>query len=164
MTPEIVNPLVEMGATLTTYAVKGTVSAVATKVKAIKSEKNIEAMRNSYDEIISELLEEREEIIRIAQAYRSELEKIEISDEDIEHLHKTLETVIDILAPFAGSDIESLKAFKDIVNVDTLKTMQLLGFNYKDAIGVPLTNLCANAILSFGKKKTNNTGNKQKNK
>jgi hypothetical protein len=29
--------------------------------------------------------------------------------------------------------------------------MQLLGFNYKAAIGEPLTELCANAILSKGK-------------
>ena len=152
MTPEVMTPLVELG---TSYAVKGTVSAVATKVKTIKNEKNAEAIRNSYDEIISELLEEREEIIRIAQAYRAELERIEISDEDIEHLHNTIETVLDLLVPFAGveeSNVEAFKTLKDIVNVDTLKTMQLLGFNYKDAIGIPLTNLCANAINNLGNK------------
>lgn len=155
MTPEVMTPLVELGTSLTAYAVKGTVSAVATKVKTIKNEKNAEAIRNSYDEIISELLEEREEIIRIAQAYRAELERIEISDEDIEHLHNTIETVLDLLVPFAGveeSNVEAFKTLKDIVNVDTLKTMQLLGFNYKDAIGIPLTNLCAKAINNLGNK------------
>ena len=30
----------------------------------------------------------------------------------------------------------NLRAIKDIINVDTLKTMQLLGFNYKEAIFV----------------------------
>jgi hypothetical protein len=39
--------------------------------------------------------------------------------------------------------------------------MQLLGFNYRAAIGEPLTQLCANAILS----KSKNTQNKaSKNK
>ena len=47
----------------------------------------------------------------------------------------------------------NLRAIKDIINVDTLKTMQLLGFNYKEAIGVPLTNLCANTIMNIGQKR-----------
>ena len=47
----------------------------------------------------------------------------------------------------------NLRAIKDIINVDTLKTMQLLGFNYKEAIGVSLTNLCANTIMNIGQKR-----------
>ena len=47
----------------------------------------------------------------------------------------------------------NLRAIKDIINVNTLKTMQLLGFNYKEAIGVPLTNLCANTIMNIGQKR-----------
>lgn len=34
--------------------------------------------------------------------------------------------------------------------------MQLLGFNYKAAIGEPLTEICANAIASLGSKKSRN--------
>ena len=41
---------------------------------------------------------------------------------------------------------------KELISVDTLKTMQLLGFNYKAAIGEPLTHLCANAIAGWGNK------------
>ena len=53
----------------------------------------------------------------------------------------------------------NLRAIKDIINVDTLKTMQLLGFNYKEAIGVPLTNLCANTIMNIGQKKNIDSNN-----
>ena len=35
-----------------------------------------------------------------------------------------------------------------MISVDTLKTMQLLGFNYKAAIGEPLTLMLKNYILS----------------
>lgn len=164
MTPEVSNVIATLGAELTSYAIKGTVSTVSTKIKTIKNEKNIETLKNSYDEIISELLEEREDIIRIAQMYRAELEKVEISDSDIEHLHSTIETVLDILAGFLGDDqIDAIKPLKDLINIDTLKTMQLLGFNYKDAIGIPLTNLCANAIERLGNKSANSY-NKNKNK
>ena len=36
--------------------------------------------------------------------------------------------------------------------------MQLLGFNYKAAIGEPLTQICADAIMNLGNKERNNTG------
>lgn len=51
--------------------------------------------------------------------------------------------------------IDSFEQLKDLISVDTLKTMQLLGFNYKAAIGEPLTNLCADAISSLCNKRTN---------
>lgn len=44
---------------------------------------------------------------------------------------------------------------KELISVDTLKTMQLLGFNYKAAIGEPLTKICAEAITKIGNKKKN---------
>ena len=48
-------------------------------------------MRATYDGIINELSNEREEAVRIAQAYKSELDKVVISDDDIAHLHNTVE-------------------------------------------------------------------------
>ena len=60
-------PLVEMGVSLTELAIKGTATAVTNKIKAVKEEKNIEKIRNTYDEIVNELLSERDEAVRIAQ-------------------------------------------------------------------------------------------------
>ena len=146
--------LAEMGVALTTMAVKGTVTAVNTKVKALKAEKDLEKVKNSYDEIINELISEREDAIRIAQIYKSELERIIISDEDIEHLHNTVSRLLDLLKVISpGTNVESFETLKDLISEDTLKTMQLLGFNYKAAIGEPLTEICANAISKLGSKK-----------
>ena len=39
-----------------------------------------------------------------------------------------------------------MKQLGTLLNKDTLKTMQLLGFNYKVAIGKPLTEVFSNAI------------------
>ena len=50
----------------------------------------------------------------------------------------------------ARETAESLNQIKDLISVDTLKTMQLLGFNYKAAIGDPLTQLCALSIINWG--------------
>lgn len=161
--------LVALGASLAELAVKGTATAVSTKIKAIRDEKNTDKVRNTYDEIVSELLLERDEAIRIAQSYKSELEKVVISDEDIQHLHNTVSNILEIIKSIqianalpkgkdeiakVKSQVESYEQIKELISVDTLKTMQLLGFNYKAAIGEPLTEICANAISKLGNKTT----------
>ena len=146
-------PLVEMGIALTELAVKGTATAVANKIKTVKDEKHSEKLRNTYDEIVNELLSERDEAVRIAQAYKSELDRIVISDEDIAHLNATATRFLGLLKKISPNmDTASFEAVKDLISVDTLKTMQLLGFNYKAAIGEPLTQICANAIINLGNK------------
>lgn len=151
------NFLAEMANNLATLAVKGTATAIHSKIESVKSEKNAETLRATYDEIVNQLLSEREEAIRIAQAYKEELDKVEISDDDIAHLHNTVTSVLSILKTISPQTdkIDSFEQLKDLISVDTLKTMQLLGFNYKAAIGEPLTNLCADAISSLCNKRTN---------
>lgn len=165
---ESMQPLVEMGVSLTELAVKGTASAVTKKIRAVKDIKDAEKLRTTYDALINEVLQEREEAVRIAQAYKSELERIVISDEDIEHLHNKVSNILEIFKniQLAGVDpqdtlgvmrvqkqIETMEQVKNLISVDTLKTMQLLGFNYKAAIGEPLTQICSRAILSLTERK-----------
>lgn len=146
--------LIEMGVALTELAVKGTASVVNKKIRAVKDVKDSDRLRATYDSLINEVLQEREEAVRIAQAYKAELDRIYISDEDIEHLHCTISRLLDLIKQFSpNTPVDSFEVFKDLINADTLKTMQLLGFNYKAAIGEPLTDLCANAISSIGNKK-----------
>jgi hypothetical protein len=151
------NLLVETGLSLTALAIKGTVSAVTTKVKALKTEKDLEIVRNKYDELINEILSEREEAVRIAQLYKNEVDRLIISDKDIEHLNKTIGQVLVIFQEFSpGVNLETYSQLQGLINVDTLKAMQLLGFNFKAAIGEPLTTICANAILGNLKNKSGN--------
>lgn len=162
--------LVNLASTLSTLALKGTATAIHGKIESIKNEKDCAVIRRTYDEIVNELLQEREDAIRIAQTYKQELERVVISDEDIEHLQQTIQYVLEVFNIFQpvntlGDDLEkqskfkinedTIKCFKGLVSKDVLKTMQLLGFNYKAAIGEPLTKICANAILSLtGKEDT----------
>ena len=63
------------------------------------------------------------------------------------------------------AQVESYEQIKELISIDTLKTMQLLGFNYKAAIGEPLTQICANAISNIGNKsKSSQLNNQQRNK
>ena len=158
----VTEAMVNLGVELTKLAVKGTATAVATKITTIKNSKNLEEVRKTYDELIDELLSERAEAVRIAQSYKSELERVEISDKDIEHLHNTVSRVLEILNGFSSEEDENgnvtskygaFEPLKELINIDTLKTMQLLGFNYRVAIGEPLTKLCADAISSLATKR-----------
>lgn len=114
------------------------------------------------------MLNERKEAIRIARSYKSELEKVSISDKDIEYLHSAVSKVLEIVKSNelskigkiddeeikkvaiykANLQMESYEQIKGLISIDTLKAMQLLGFNYKDAIGLPLTTMLKNFILS----------------
>ena len=61
-------------------------------------------------------------------------------------LHTLLQKKILIKEWFEDGKEDSMKQLVALLNKDTLKTMQLLGFNYKEAIGEPLTEVCSNAI------------------
>lgn len=117
---------------------------MSSKIQSLKEERNADKLRNTYDEIVNELLSEREQAIRIAQAYKEEYEKVHIDDKDIEYLHNTLERVISLLSSFISVEDgkeDSMKQLVALLNKDTLKTMQLLGFNYKEAIE-PFNEIC----------------------
>ncbi len=154
MDKESLNLITNMQITLNELAAKGTTTAVHSKIQSVKLEKNMEIVRNTYDEIINQILSEREEAVTIAQAYKEELDKVVISDEDIKHLHNTVSKILEILKLMTpdNKNLDSVEKLKELISIDTLKTMQLLGFNYKRAIGEPLTSLCSDAILNLGSK------------
>ena len=60
--------------------------------------------------------------------------------------------------------ITSYEQIKELISVDTLKTMQLLGFNFKAAIGDPLTQICADTILNLSNNKNKTSQGRTQNK
>ena len=102
MEPYITEALVKAGIELGTLTFKGTTTLVNSKIQSLKEERNADKLRNTYDEIVNELLSEREQAIRIAQAYKEEYEKVHIDDKDIEYLHNALERVISLLSSFTN--------------------------------------------------------------
>ena len=108
--------LEELAKSLSLLSTKGTVTATEAKIKAIQVEKDIEKIRNQYDEIINELIAERAEAIRIAQVYKNEMERYVISDSDIEHLHNTVELVLDIIKEMSpDTDVAMYQHFWDFI-------------------------------------------------
>lgn len=175
--PTIGAAMVNLATALSSLVLKGTATSVQSKINSLKNEKNVDTVRNTYNEVVNQLLSEREEAVMIAQTYKQELEKVIISDEDIEYLQETVSKVLDLIKTFQIIDItsgnpekrkqaentmQSLEAIKNLISKDVLKTMQLLGFNYKVAIGEPLTKLCSNAIMGLSSIKSTKKTNSRK--
>lgn len=145
---------------LSQLATKQVATTVQAKVQTMKGSSDVKKVRQTYDQLLDTLLEDRSQAIKIAQAYKEEVEKIEISDDDIKHLNNTITRLLEIFKKFIKADgkddnpeiqaqLNSFEQLNELINVDTLKTMQLLGFNYKEAIGEPLTTILRNFILSY---------------
>lgn len=121
----------------------------STKMTQAKEKKKAEEQQVVYEEIINSLLQDKSDLEFVARQYKTLYENITISDEDIEYLQQTMEKVAELLIPMTSTESkkqENIDVLINLINKDTLKTMQLLGFNYKKAIGEPLTEVCANAI------------------
>lgn len=147
MDQETSKVIADISTQLAVLAAKGTATAVSNKVQSIRQKKKIEEICNSYEELINEIVAERAQAIAVAQAYEAELKRYEIGDDDIRHLQGTVGSALDILKEMSPTtNIEGFEQIKSLITVDTLKAMQLLGFDYKAAVGDPLTRACATAI------------------
>lgn len=138
-----------LSVSLTEVISRNTVSFIGNKMQLAKEKRDLESQSLAYTEIINNLLQDKEDLAMIARQYKQAYEQITISDEDIEYLHNTLRSAIDVLNAFSPQKEETqetMNTLVELLNKDTLKTMQLLGFNYKEAIGQPLTEVCSHAI------------------
>lgn len=122
-------------------------SWVSDRMTQAKGNKEMAAQQAAYEEIITKLLDDKSELEMLARQYKDLYEKVSISEKDIEHLQTTVAGAVELLSSI-GSKSEGFDTdtIVQLISKDTLKTMQLLGFNYKEAIGEPLTEVCANAI------------------
>ncbi len=124
-----------------------TVEKVTNKITQIKSNHDLKKQVTEYEQLVNDLLDNKNKLELTARNYKERLEQVTISDSDIESLHNTVSTVLKIIKPLSQSgeqeDEKSIDIVLDLLNSDTLKTLQLLGYNYKKAIGEPLTQITA---------------------
>lgn len=140
----------EVSQLLTTIANSGIVNTTFNKVNMIKTSKESKERESKYEEIINELISENQQLLSIAQTYRSEYNRVNISDEDIQQLRNTVQRIINLFKKdIPEEELEGVERLIDLIQVDTLKTMQLLGFNYSEAIGKPLTEICSKKIKNY---------------
>ncbi|MDO5054920.1 MAG: hypothetical protein Q4D86_06310 [Pasteurella oralis] len=141
--------LIELGIKLSEALARNTASAIFTKVKAIKAKKDDKETINELEEIIQELISDKNELLQISQAYQQELTAQKITDTEIEYITQKLIPKLQELSIATGHNIDdTVRIFSPIISKETLTILQLLGFNFRKAIGEPLTILLEKMILS----------------
>lgn len=138
--------IVKLASNLIEISARNTATYIADKIKTSKAKKNDKETINELEEIIQNLLNDKIEIQRIAQAYEQELISQKITESDIEYITDNLLPIFSKFIP--DSQKENFEQMKSLLSVETLTIMQLLGFNYKRAIGEPLTLLVQKTIES----------------
>ena len=134
--------LMQLAANLAEVCARNGASFISNKIRASKTKKNDKETIAELEEIISDLLNDKSEIQRIAQAYEEELVSQKITEDDIKYITDNLLPVFSEFMP----DKVQFEQLKKILSVETLTIMQLIGFNYKQAIGEPLTLLIKKSI------------------
>lgn len=118
---------------------------ISDKIKASKAKHDNKETIAELEEIIMELSNDKRETLRIAQTYEQELISQKITEKDIEYITKNL---LPIISQYIPQDKVTMQQIESLLSVETLTIMQLLGFNYKKAIGEPLTLLIQKNIES----------------
>ena len=155
------DPVIEtLIADLTAAAARNSATTIATRLSTIKQNKQNTQTINGLTEIINELVKDREELVSISLALKEQLVSQQISEDEIKHV---TETVIPIINNFTESGIDestknNIEQLKALLSTDVLAVLQTLGFNYRAAIGEPLTLLLRSFILA----KSNEVDQRQK--
>lgn len=145
--------------------IKNTTETIFRRIDAAKDDSDKEKTILRLEEIIKELIEERNELDKIIKEYDELLGMQKISEKDINYI---TENIVPIVSDFFESDLVSsdeninkdeinqiIDVLKPLLSIETFTILQLLGFNFREAIGIPLTKLVNKSIDKEDKENIN---------
>jgi len=153
---DIENSTIELASRLIEVSIKNTAQIIYNKINLAKQKSNDKETINALEEIINDLIADKNELIQITKCYEQEFVAQKISDTDIEYITNELLPLFSSVLLENGQNNNIVTSMEKILSPQVLKILQLLGFNYKEAIGIPLTNLVAQAIQNKTNKINNN--------
>jgi fructose-bisphosphate aldolase class 1 len=137
-------------ASLTDITARNAVGSIQTRVSSAKAKKQFDVTVQELSEIINQLVEDRVELIGIATTLREEVVAQRITEDDIKYItEKAMPALESIIALGGGENQEAVSAIKTLLSRELLTVLQLVGFNFKTAIGEPLTQVVQTAILKL---------------
>lgn len=152
MDPVIESLLMSIAPILT----KNTAAVIADRVKAAKAKSDKEQSIQELSDLINELISENADLRTATQAFQQQLVSQQITSGDIQYVNETVIPLIEKLNGVSEIPMQSeyLNTFKELLSPNMLSVLQLLGFDFKEAIGKPLTELVRGLILSNLRKAT----------
>lgn len=157
---EVPQEIIALGTELATIAGRKSVEAIFDKIKVVKQKGNKDEVINNLEEIINELIADKNSLIQISQAYQEKLITQRITDNEIDYITKSIIPLLEELLKESGNDSDGkvqngINMIKPILSKETFNIMQILGFNFKKALGEPVTELVASLIKSKMYNETN---------
>lgn len=144
--------LIQLGAQLSEVAVRNTVGGVWSRIRAVKARRDQEETIRELEQVVNDLLEDREELVSISRSYREYISAQEISEDDLTFISETLIPRLTEFAAKTGADTnqveEMVAVLEPLLAVETIKVMQLLGFNFRRALGESATEFVSALITS----------------
>lgn len=140
------DPISTLTKQLAIVALNNTATDVANKVEKARAHKEKDKTIAELEEIINELVRDKSELTRIAQAYEQQFVSQKITEKELRYITDNILPLLEKFIP--QNQKETVDQIKSVLSVETLTIMQLLGFNYKRAIGEPLTLLLQKTIES----------------
>jgi hypothetical protein len=137
-------------------ATRNTVASIISRIAVLKKTRKDQETINELEEIVNDLLSDKNELMLIAQGYDQELVAQKISETEIKYISTkfvpVLRKFVESAAVGGSEDIAEARRVIDLVqpllSVEMVTVLQLIGFNFRKAIGEPLTELVGRLILS----------------
>jgi hypothetical protein len=144
-----------LAAQLADVTIRNTAGSIVDRIKTAQARKKDAETIVELEDIINELLSDKNELVRIAQAYEEEFVAQRISPTDIAYISDNLvpqiQQLVESVAASGGEGEAAgrvIDLIQPLLSVETVTVLQLLGFNFRKAIGEPLTDLVSKFISS----------------
>ncbi|MBD8728260.1 hypothetical protein [Frigoribacterium sp. CFBP 13707] len=152
--------LIGVGVRLTETAARNGASFIQDRITQLRASGEQSKVIAGLEEIIQSLMSDKNDLTRIAQTYQAELVSQQLNAGDVQYIASTIIPILESFAGPATSDGEggepvvensmrkNIETLRPLLSAETVNILQLLGFNFRRAIGEPLTKLSESAILS----------------
>jgi hypothetical protein len=105
---------------------------------------------------VNGLIADKSELIGVAHAYEEQLAAQRLSEADVKYLTENLFPIVTKLAEESAASNQSdprqaqamIDVIRPLVSTEALTILQVIGFNFKRAIGEPLTDLVRSLIVA----------------
>jgi hypothetical protein len=152
---------------LAEVAVRNTAGMVADRVSSVLTNHKKDEVISQLEQLVTDLVSDKGELLRIAHAFEEEMVAQRISTEDIAyitgHLFPLVKQLIESGSPStAGSEAQRiLDVVNSLLSVETVTVLQLIGFNFRRALGEPLTSVVSAIVSSKAPPRSEETQNLQ---
>jgi hypothetical protein len=152
MTPE----LQLLGEQVAAIVARNTATEVVDRIRSRKAAHRAEETIAELEGLVNGLIADKSELIGVAHAYEEQLAAQRLSEADVKYLTENLFPIVTKLAEESAASNQSdptqaramIDVIRPLVSTEALTILQVIGFNFKRAIGEPLTDLVRSLIVA----------------